>query len=114
MIEEARRVVDGPMTVRTEDFPTILAEYVGRFNRVFARLELELDDLRSRGDAEIELARAYSDILERQQACAKMVANMMQVAANLGVQVNPGPSEEEEAEAFLAAIRATQDLKELV
>lgn len=81
--------------LRPKEFPLVAAEYVSRFNRVFARLEIELDELRSTGLEEIELARAYADILDRQATCAALVTKMMDAAARMGIDIDvPDPQQE--------------------
>jgi hypothetical protein len=84
--------VDVPQTLKPRDFGPVVAEYVSRFNRVFARLESELDGLRAAGN-EIDLSREYADVLDRQATTATLVTKMMQAAAALGIKDDPRPDE---------------------
>lgn len=73
-----------PVPIHPQDFRAVCAEYVARFNRLFMNLERELDDVRL-VYAEVEVTRAYSDILDRQATTAVLVTKMMDSAARLGI-----------------------------
>lgn len=96
--------IDVPMQVRPEDFRRICAEYVARFNRVYSRLEAELDEMRDTVHTEIEIARLYADILDRQEKSASLVTKMMTAAAALGVDVSLAPDTEQAVADLLWAL----------
>lgn len=83
-INKALAPIDPNRHVTPADFPEVVAEYVERFNRMFGRLEAEMDDLRAT-TSEIELARDYADILNRQAMTAGLVSRLMDSAAKLGI-----------------------------
>lgn len=95
--------------LEVRDFPRVCAEYISRFNRVFARLEAELDEFRNEGHPEIDVAREYSDILDRQQRYAQVVTQMMQAAALLGIADNLVPDPDAEAKRFMESVRLASE-----
>lgn len=114
---------DHTLPVRPGDFRRICAEYVGRFNRVFANLEAELDVIRTGGTlggipvdqlTEIELARAYGDIMDRQAASAILVTKMIQAAAALGVDVDHLPNPAEQVEDLLRSLREVHERSQVI
>lgn len=99
-----------PTALTAKDFPLVVAEYVARFNRWYARLERELDAKRT-ADNEIDLAREYGDIFDRQATAATLVTKMMDAAARLGIRVEEDPDDDPSVTGTGKLLAALDDLR---
>jgi hypothetical protein len=75
-----------PKPVTRGDFETVAAEFIARYNLMFERLYISMEQVRVdfAGD-DIETVREYGDIFARMDTVVDRVTRMMSAAATLGL-----------------------------